>query len=90
MKNNSANFVQSRRMDAIIRIKLSELDTGLVDRIKSLFQGKEDVELTITVDDKQNKYYEVLNRSKKDLEEGRNLTTFTIEELETYSDSKKA
>ena len=33
-------------MDAIIRVKLSELNVGLMERIKNVFHGKEDVELT--------------------------------------------
>ncbi len=77
-------------MDAIIKIKLSELNAGLVEHIKALFQGKDDVELTLTFDDREHKYYEVLSRSKKDLEQGHNLTTFTMEELEAYSNNKKA
>jgi len=77
-------------MDATIKIKLSELNAGFVEHIKGLFQGKEDVELTLTFDDKQHTYYDVLNRSRKEMEQGINLTTFTMEELEAYSTRKKA
>ena len=76
-------------MDAIIKIKLSELNAGFVDRIKTLFQGKDDVELTLTFDDRQHNYYEVLERSKNELDSQSGLTTFTMEELEAYSKSKR-
>ena len=75
-------------MDAIIRIKLSELNAGLVEHLKALFHGNDDVELTLTFDDKTHKYYDVLNRSKNDLENGHDLITFTMEELEAYSNNK--
>ena len=77
-------------MDAVIKIKISELNAALVERIKTIFQGKEDVELTISFDDRQQKYYEGLDRSKNDLEQGNDLVTFTMEELESYSNSKRA
>jgi len=76
-------------MDAVIKVKISELNTAFVERIKAFFQGKEDVELTISFDDRQQNYYEELNRSKSDLEHGNGLATFTMEELETYSNIKR-
>ncbi len=36
-------------------------------------------------DDKGEKYLEILNRSKNDLEQCNNLLTFTMEELEVYT-----
>lgn len=77
-------------MDGVIRIKLSELNDALMERIKGMFQGREDVELTIAFNDKQQKYYEALERSKKELEEGSNLISFTMEDLEIYSNKKNA
>ena len=77
-------------MDGVIKVKISELNASLIERIKSLFQGKENTELTISFDDRQDKYFETLNRSKNDLEQRNNLVTFTMEELETYSTNKKA
>jgi hypothetical protein len=72
-------------MEGIIRIKLSELNAGFVEHIKTLFEGKGDMDLTLSFDDRQHTYYEALSRSKKDLENGNNLTTFTMDELEVYS-----
>jgi len=87
---NNHNFAESIFMDAVIKVRISELNAGLIDRIKTLFQGKEDVELTISFDDRQQKYYDVLDRSKKDLEQGNNLVTFTMDELEAYSNNRRA
>lgn len=72
-------------MDAIIKIGLSELDASLVDRIKALYPNSDDIVLTITLADKRSRYFEALNRSKNDLESGRNLVSFTIEEFVRYS-----
>ena len=72
-------------MDAVIKVRVSELNASLLKRLKSLFQGMEDTELTITYDSRNNDYLTVLERSKKDLEERNNLVTFTMEELEEYT-----
>ena len=78
-------------MDAVIKVKISELNVNLMERIKSLFQGNDEAELTISYDDKKQKYFESLNRSIKEFEQGTNLITFnSIEELEAYSNIKSA
>jgi len=78
-------------MDAVIKVKISELNVNLMERIKSLFQGNDEAELTISYDDKKQKYFESLNRSINEFEQGTNLITFnSIEELEAYSNIKSA
>ncbi len=76
-------------MNAVIKVKASELNASLLERIKTLISENEDAEVTISVSDKQSDYFKVLNRSRKDLEEGRNLISFTMEELEEYSSKHK-
>lgn len=76
-------------MKAVIEITVKELNNALVDRIKSLFAGKEEARLTISFDGADASYLDVLYRSQKDLENNRNLITFTMEELEVYGNSKK-
>ena len=71
-------------MNAVIKLKASELNASLLERIKALVPADADAEVTISVND-SSEYYEILNRSKKDLEEGRNLISFTMEELEEYT-----
>ncbi len=78
-------------MDAVIKVKISELNVSLLERLKFLFQGDDEAELTITYDDKKQKYKEALDRSKKQLELGTDLITFqSIDELEAYANSKRA
>ena len=40
-------------MKTLIKVKLSELNESLLERIKALFDGQEDKELTISFDSKQ-------------------------------------
>ena len=78
-------------MDAVIKVKVSELNVSLVERLKSLFQGNEEAELTISYDDKKQKYFESIDHSIKQLELGIDLITFeSVDELEAYSKSKRA
>lgn len=76
-------------MKATIELKVRELNNSVVEHIKSLFAGKEDAILTISVEASDASYLEILRRSKDELENGRNLITFTMEELEAYGNSKK-
>ncbi len=43
-----------------------------------------------STDDQHLKYYDALERSKNELEQDKDLVTFTIDELEAYSNSKSA
>jgi len=77
-------------MEAVIKVKVSELNGSLIKRIKKLFSDDEDAEITISLGKKLSEYLEVLNRSKDDLENKRNLISFTMEELAEYSANKKS
>ena len=77
-------------MNATIKIRVSELNTAFIERIKLLFSDKEDAELTITYNNKQSDYLGTLKKSKQQLEEGKNLVTFTMDELEAYTSKRKA
>jgi pantothenate kinase len=66
----------------IIKIKISELNDSFIKRIKD--QCQDDTELTITFGGADN-YYDILHRSKNDMEQGNDLVTFSIKELEAYS-----
>ena len=77
-------------MDATIKVKVSELNGAFIERVISLFGDNKDAELTITYSDQQSAYVDKLRKSKKQLEDGKNLVTFTIDELEAYTNSRKA
>ena len=75
-------------MEAIIKVKASELNASLLDRIKNLLTGNEDEVITITLGSEA-EYLSELLRSKYDLENGRNLVSFTMEELFAYTNEKR-
>jgi hypothetical protein len=76
-------------MDALIKVKVSELNNAFLERLKAFFKGKDDAELTISFNEESYDYFEALDQSKQDLEQQRNLVTFTMEELEAYTAGKK-
>ena len=76
-------------MKAVIELKVSELNNGVVDFLQSLFKEKTDAKLTISVEEDDAEYLRILRRSKNDLENGKGLITFTMEEFEAYGNSKK-
>jgi hypothetical protein len=77
-------------MEASIKVKVSELNGALLERIQALFKGKDDAELTISFNEDAYNYYETLSSSKHDLEQKNNLVTFTIDELEAYTANRKS
>ncbi|GAA4468945.1 hypothetical protein GCM10023093_27540 [Nemorincola caseinilytica] len=77
-------------MDALIKIKVSELNTAFLEKLRALFKGNDDAELTISFNEYSRNYMETLNRSKADLEQRNGLVSFTIDELEAFSNKKSA
>jgi hypothetical protein len=71
-------------MNAVIKVKASELNVSLLERIKTLIADNKDAEVTISVVDKRAEYFEELDRSIKNLEAG-NVISFSMEDLEQYS-----
>lgn len=83
-------------MEALIKLKVSELDSSLIEKLKLLFSTNQDAVLTISIGEmtlyfegNDSNYMESLHRSKDDLENNRNLISFTMEELEAYANSKR-
>lgn len=84
-------------MEAIIKLKIRELDSSLIEKIKLLFASNEEAVLTISIGKSEEEslegesveYTERLRRSKENLENNRNLISFTMEELEAYTNSKR-
>jgi len=77
-------------METVIKIKVSELDSTFVERIKAFFKDNEDAELIISFDEKRDEYFKILDRSISDFENGRDLVSFTIDELEEYTERHKS
>lgn len=75
-------------METTLRIKVSELDTDLLNSIKSLFKDDREINLTISsatdfdLNQKETKeeYFARLNKAITNLDEGQGVT-YTEEEL---------
>ena len=76
-------------MEGVIRVKDSELNSSLLKRLKKLFAENEDAELTISFGKETSEYWKTLVRSKNDLDNNRNLISFTMEELEEYTSRQR-
>lgn len=74
-------------MDAVIKLRPEELDNKLLTKIKELTEGRNDIEVTISLIDKKAEYFRTLDRSIEDLNSNKDITTFTIEEFLTYPSS---
>lgn len=79
-------------MEAIIRVKPSELKMELLERISRLVEHNEDSDIFIhvmqtnasdTTEKNPADYYAKLTRSISEMEEGK-TTSFTMDELRTY------
>ncbi len=80
-------------MEAMIRLRASEFNESAFERIKSFLAGNANAELSIKISDEpqsfpfsetKEEYFERLNKSIKNAEEGK-VTTFTWNEFETYT-----
>jgi len=72
-------------MNATIKVRVSELNMAFIEKMRLLFSDTEDAELTITYKDAPSPYLDKLRTSKRQLEDGKDLITFTMEELELYT-----
>ncbi len=75
-------------METVIKLKSSELEIAL-QKLKMLIQGDENVEITITVKNstKKEEYFERLTKSIDDIENNRNLVSFSVPEFQEFSQS---
>ena len=67
-------------MQTEIKLKASELNIEFFNRIKDFLKAKKASDIKIIISDEED-YAEVLDRSISDIENNRNLVTFTLEEL---------
>jgi hypothetical protein len=75
-------------METVIKLKPSELEIAL-QKLKMLIQGDENVEITITVKNplKEEAYFKRLEKSIDDIENNRNLVSFSFNEFQEFSKS---
>lgn len=76
-------------MEAVFKIKADEFNSEIVEIIRNFLSHVADAEVMVTIKKSEPIYSEKLLRSKEELENGTNLISFTMEELEAYTASKQ-
>ena len=80
-------------MNAEIRMSASEFDSALFEKIKQLLSGKSNLEVTISISEKQPSstgkeskevYFSRLDKAIQNKKEG-NVVSFTTEEFEDFT-----
>lgn len=72
-------------METIIKINPSELDQGLLDKIKSFIGNKKNIDVTISLKEFDVEYADALNTSIEQAEQGEELVEFTMDKFMEYS-----
>ena len=75
-------------MEASIKLKPEELNSGIISKIREMIGERNNVEVTIIVREKTDEYLSTLNHSIHDLETNKGLISFTIEEFLNYPSKK--
>ena len=76
-------------METIIRVSPSELNINLLEKIKAFIGGKNNVDVTISLNEYDPSYADSLSSSIKEAESSENLLTFTMEEFMNYTPGNK-
>ena len=76
-------------METIIRVSPSELNINLLEKIKAFIGGKNNVDVTISLNEYDPSYADSLSGSIKEAESSENLLTFTMEEFMNYTPGNK-
>lgn len=74
-------------METIIRVTPSELNEGLLEKIKSFIGGKRNVDVTISLKEVDADYIDSLNRSIEQIENNK-VVSFAMEDFMEYSPVK--
>jgi hypothetical protein len=74
-------------METIIKVNPSELNEGLLDKIKKFIGDKDNMDVTILLREFDRGYADALNHSIEQTEQADELVTFTMEEFMSYTPS---
>lgn len=75
-------------METVIKINPSELNAGLIDKIKSFIGNKKNIDVTISLKEFDPDYADALDRSILQAETG-DVISMTMEEFVAYTPKKK-
>ena len=76
-------------MDAVFKIRGDEFDEVLFKKIKALLRKGDNASVLIRVSDEKDVYERTLQKSIDELNEPKQLLSFTMESLETYTSGNK-
>ena len=76
-------------METIIKVSPSELNAGLLSKIRKIIGKKDNIDVTISLKEYDAAYAEALERSIDEAESGQNLISFTGKDFMAYTPSKK-
>jgi hypothetical protein len=74
-------------METIIKVNPSELNEGLLDKIKKFIGNKDNMDVTILLTEFDREYVDDLDRSIDQAGRTEELVTFTMEEFMNYTPS---
>ncbi|MBT1699112.1 hypothetical protein KK083_19610 [Fulvivirgaceae bacterium PWU4] len=72
-------------METIIKVKPSELNIELLQKIKDFIGNRKNIEITISLNEFDPRYNDELDRSIRQAEQEANLISFTMEEFMSYT-----
>jgi hypothetical protein len=75
-------------VNAVIKLRAEELDYNLLQKIKELVNGRDDIEVTISLSNDKSEYFKTLDHSIADLNANKDTISFTMEEFLEYPSSK--
>ena len=74
-------------METFIKVSPSELNKGLLDKIKKFIGDKDNMDVTILLREFDRHYADLLDHSIEQTEQAEELVTFTMEEFMNYNPS---
>lgn len=75
-------------METVIKIHPSELNSGLLSKIKKFIGNKQNIDVTISLKEFDKDYADRLDRSIEEAESGGHLVNMTMEEFAIYKPAK--
>lgn len=75
-------------METIIKVTPSELNSTLIDKIKSFIGTRDNVDVTISLKEFDAQYAEELDRSIEEAETGQQVVSFSMEDFLAYTPVK--
>jgi len=76
-------------METIIKVSPSELNEGLLNKIRKFIGSNDNIDVTISLKEFDVEYSDALDKSIAEAESGENLISFTMDDFMAYTPAKK-